>query len=249
MTKLKQRKLLSSLLAAVMVAASSLLVVGASDVQIRNGAGAGPKETYSEQLARIKKTGSAQQIQEAEAKIRFAEQASISPLIEERLIVYKLLTGVPHILQEQSNWCGPATLKQTLHYFNGTAPEQNVLAAEMIRNGITTDTMMCNKLNEYQNQRTYVKADVPSEAALVNLLAEGLKTYEAPVIAIVDTNARPNDFTYTAQHFLNVTGISTAKKSAYLIDPGTNEDGYATRWYETEKLYKIIEAHISEIIY
>lgn len=84
---------------------------------------------------------------------------------------------------------------------------------------------------------------------LVQYLAEGLDTYEAPVIAIVDTSAWGEDFTYQAQHFLNVTGISTVQQKAYLIDPGTNQSGYATRWYAMDRLYDIIENHCSRIIY
>ena len=84
---------------------------------------------------------------------------------------------------------------------------------------------------------------------LVQYLAEVLDTYEAAVIAIVDTSAWGEDFTYQAQHFLNVTGISTVQQKAYLIDPGTNQSGYATRWYAMDRLYDIIENHCSRLIY
>ncbi|WP_346428438.1 C39 family peptidase [Brevibacillus halotolerans] len=65
--------------------------------------------------------------------------------------------GIKGFEQETSYWCGPATVKQVLHYINGSSKSQKSYAKEL---GTTTDgtdfSLIDDVLNDNQSKNKYV---------------------------------------------------------------------------------------------
>ena len=129
-----------------------------------------------------------------------------------------LSLDVPTFKQERTYWCGPATVKQTVHFLsNGTnSPTQTQIAGYI---GTTTagssSTYMANWLASHGYYYYSVSTSSMTSRDLVNYSAADLGTYGMPPfggVAIATSNLRPSGATHgwmytTGGHFLNISEL------------------------------------------
>lgn len=158
----------------------------------------------------------------AEGKLRFmmmseAERtAATQATMTARGLVAVKICNVPHFRQERSDYCGPATTKQTIHYLTDGAisPTQTQLAGYIHwsdQNG-TSSTEMKNWLAK----QGYVYYNVPTGTMtirdIVNYVATGIDAYDYPCFGgIKVTQSQKNSgiwpYKTTDGHILNISGI------------------------------------------
>lgn len=72
--------------------------------------------------------------------------------------------NVPTYQQETNYWCGPASIKETLQFLNGSSLSQSQYASNMQTNSSdgTIVWKLTNELNNNQSKHTYIYEDVSS---------------------------------------------------------------------------------------
>ncbi len=86
------------------------------------------------------------------------KKASLKKMsMQSRIRTDSLNLGVNCFRQETGYWCGPANIKQVVHYYNGSSPSQSDLAKSM---GTTSSSgtyvyKMAQELNARQSRFTY----------------------------------------------------------------------------------------------
>nr|WP_258074456.1 C39 family peptidase [Brevibacillus laterosporus] len=99
--------------------------------------------------------------------------------------------GVKVFEQETNYWCGPATVKQVLHYINGNSKSQKSYAKKL---GTTTDgtdfSVIDNVLNDNQNKNKYVYTthDFDQKYKFLDKIEYGVE-HDYPVV--IDLSIRP----------------------------------------------------------
>lgn len=151
---------------------------------------------------------------------------------------------VPVFKQENNYYCGPATVKQVLHFLNGSSLSQKTYASEL---GTTTSgTNMVNipdvlnehrqndgpsysyrEFDEFKNWYPHVALDIMNER---------------PVIIDI-TSTKDNWLYATSGHFMCISGYddSTSTKYAWVTDPHPKH--YGTYKYKAEEVYTVNRAH------
>ncbi|MCI9456372.1 MAG: hypothetical protein HFE44_05250 [Oscillospiraceae bacterium] len=222
-----------------------------SGIQINDGAVAGERMSLEEQYRLIMANGSVKQKEEA---LLLYQQAK-SGFNGAPYAIGHWELSVTHCEQEKGTWCGPATLRQTLLYINGTARDQSYLAGKLETDKTikgTTDTMMLKQVNALQNEHAYYELDIPDKDTYLTTVYASLSS-DKPVIDIVDTSAAREIFSYDALHFLSISGISTKNDEVFIVDPAVEDirvDGHsrAKRWVEAEGMFNATFAHDCQAI-
>lgn len=129
--------------------------------------------------------------------------------------------SVPYCKQPNGHYCGPATTRQTLGYYNGLAntPNQDDIADALgvtaISGGVPNATVMRNYINANQKSVAYLEVTNPSLAAMQSWL-DGAQLRRCPIIlrmAAKDEGGgnRTGGWYYTTDgHYLNVSGQASA---------------------------------------
>ncbi len=163
-------------------------------------------------------------------------------------ITMKVLT-VPYFKQDNEYYCGPATAKQTITYFNGTAESQSEIWPQIKYidpNNEDSQATDGDKLRIYVNdkQDEHIYGLVyPSDATdmatdIFNDLNSG-----APMILWVKVTAGGNwKYNTVGGHFLNASGINTGGTLVQVTDPYieyANLPNYSTGkyWVTIEEAY------------
>ncbi|MDR2043335.1 MAG: C39 family peptidase [Clostridium sp.] len=162
------------------------------------------------------------------------------------------LCMVPVFTQETAYYCGPATVKQTLTYINGSAPSQSVIEGEI---GTTSAgsvlQYMLDYINEEQDENIYVIVHQPSEQAIQTMVYNAV-LHSAPAICRVAFSASFPDGSWkysTNGHYMNANGYSGYGAEILVTDPNIinvdpNETGYC--WVTLTELHAATQNHFAK---
>lgn len=161
--------------------------------------------------------------------------------------VYYVL-NVTTFEQENGYYCAPATVKQVIHFINGTSLSQATYASKLGTTSAGTDmTKIPSVLNQYVGSSwTYAYDSIGSQSNWTNVI-----TYNAsvgmPVILDINTSGI-SAFPYTTTgHFVNTSGVNIRVLSSgttskiRITDPYT--PGLGNIWYNTSTLYSANNNH------
>lgn len=161
--------------------------------------------------------------------------------------VYHVLY-VTEFEQENGYYCGPATVKQVIHYINGTSASQSTYANNL---GTTTaGTNMVNipgVLNKYVGSTyTYVYDNIGTQSNWCEVITYN-SSIDIPVILDIRTTGI-SAFPYTTSgHFVNTSGVDfrvlsgRVTSKVRITDPWT--PGLGNRWYSADNLYAANNNH------
>lgn len=132
--------------------------------------------------------------------------------------------NVANFKQETSYWCGPATVKQVVHFLNGSSQNQTFYAGKL---GTTTDGTDFSKipkvLNDYQTSNTYSYRSFDSNE-FVTWQSVMILTTDWGYPAVLDLKITPQNMPYyksnVAGHILNTSGYdarNTSDTSSYRV--------------------------------
>lgn len=156
--------------------------------------------------------------------------------------------SVPYYKQETSNYCGPATTKQTLQYINGTSLSQDEYADQIgaWSNSLGRYYKRSEKYNGYASATTRIVPYVNANQSRHSYMVAGKEKYNVsvddmkacincgmennyPIIFNIKvTGITPNTsasslnakWPYTTSgHFLNISGQYATGSAYYLTDP------------------------------
>lgn len=151
--------------------------------------------------------------------------------------------NVPHFNQENGHYCGPATVKQTIHYLKGSSLTQDKYAEKL---HTTTDGSVMENIPSVINSQVslavgYSKRSIGSKSNYRSSIYTAL-TQNRPVI--IDIKGYQSDgWRYdTNGHYLNIAGITSNATTDVIkvVDPN---DDKASRMYEFDVVYKVNNQH------
>ncbi|SCW77139.1 Peptidase_C39 like family protein [Paenibacillus tianmuensis] len=202
--------------------------------------------------------------------IKSPKQIQAEAIKEKELATYKLNRAsflaagsqkeiaVPSFKQETSYWCGPATTKQVLHFFNGSSLSQQDYAKQL---GTTKDGTDFSKvddvLNANQSKTTYIYKSFND-----NEFSDWKNTLEIDINAsyptVLDLKITPQNMPkYTAEvegHILNASGYDYVYGSApeiRLTDPfdqGNRGVTLGNVWHPMDGVWNANQAHFRKAI-
>ena len=150
--------------------------------------------------------------------------------------------NVKHFKQEEPFYCGPATVKQTLHYLTGKSYKQSDIASGLGTTGAGTDgTRIPDYINDRQKKAYYIISKTTKASKLRRRIYENIGITNKPPIARLRFEQGGNWRYSTKGHFLNVSGYTDNIKKVHLTDPNitiadkTNKTG---KYYVTFKAFQ-----------
>ncbi|WP_247900336.1 C39 family peptidase [Paenibacillus pabuli] len=166
--------------------------------------------------------------------------------------------AVPSYQQEKSYWCGPATTKQVLGFFNGSSSSQTTYAKEL---GTTTDgtdfSLVDDVINKYQTKNTYIYQSFTSSDYLTwkSAMILSIDWGNPAVLDLKITSANMPLYPRTVEgHILNTSGynvISENDKKLRLTDP-FDEGGRGVTlgnvWHPFDGVWGANQAHFRKAI-
>ncbi|TDQ41162.1 C39 family peptidase [Aureibacillus halotolerans] len=167
----------------------------------------------------------------------------------------KEILSVRGFEQETSYWCGPATVKQVLHYLNGSSDSQSDYADELgtTRDG-TVFSIVDNILNDNQNERTYRYYEYEEDDYLAWQIFM-IKSVDRGIPAVLDLKISPrtlpNYESTVAGHILNTSGYDAQgdlrdDPRIRLTDPfdqGNRGRTIGNRWYDMDSIFEANQDH------
>ena len=140
---------------------------------------------------------------------------------------------VPWFIQPNGYYCGPATVKQTIHFINGTSDTQANIAVALLTNEDGTDT---NKMCTYLNNNTECYYEVlwwwANASAFSDMVISNTDD-EVPIIGHVIISYA-GDWPYTTGgHYINYNGYSENGEVFAVTDP------FVDRFGDTDGKYTI----------
>lgn len=177
---------------------------------------------------------------------------------------YKSLT-VPLYKQDNGHYCGPATVKQTLHYINGTSKNQSDYAKLLGTTiaGSSFDAIL-NVVNANNSKHAYKLSSVNTSLSFSTWLSyvQSSLTKGRPCIIDINSNSYSSSWGYsTSGHFLNISGADVdviisrmgeqpdATASTLLVkitDP--HNVYYRTKWISASLTHQVNMAHFRKQI-
>ncbi|TVX88093.1 C39 family peptidase [Paenibacillus agilis] len=231
------------------------LLIGFSLVlpQLAFGAGTGDNPTPTldvptkEQI--LEKQRSKKLEEEYSSNIKARMSNSVGPLAngETRTI------SVTHFKQETGYWCGPATVKQVLHFLNGSSKTQGDYAKELGTTTAGTDfSLIDDILNKHIKTGLYTYQTYAADRFIAWQSRMILSVdFEKP--AVLDLKITPKELpNYTRNisgHILNVSGYDARdmnKAKIRLTDPfdeGGRGQTIGNKWYDMSGVWKANQAH------
>lgn len=159
--------------------------------------------------------------------------------------------AVPYFKQETSYWCGPATTKQTVHFFNGYSSSQSTIATAI---GTTTAGSVLSDMVKYVNSQqstiNYLIITAPSEE-LIQSIARYTITGNEPAIARLKIVKGGSWIYSSAGHYMNVTGYSNYGSSVRVTDPyigWINPSSNGSYYVTSNELYTATITHFAQQI-
>lgn len=125
-------------------------------------------------------------------------------ILSSKYLVYKL--NVPNFRQQNNYYCGPANVKQVLHYLNGTSLTQNQYASQL---GTTTSTYVYKIRDVLNNNSTQTYSYTLGNNYNVSSFTNLVKTRTSqgkPIILHARTNSLYMYNYNDLRHYLTVNG-------------------------------------------
>lgn len=173
----------------------------------------------------------------SEDRLKSQERLSYAFAVRTNFPSYTEL-DVPWFQQQNSYYCGPATVKQVLHYINGISLTQDQYAQAL---GTTTDgtdmTCIPSVLNASLNNETYAYDSIGTSATWLMIVRTSLYDNRPAILDIKTTNYTDGSdgFPYSSSgHFVNVSGYNGVSARVRITDPN---DPSGTHWYPVSVLY------------
>lgn len=130
--------------------------------------------------------------------------------------------NVQVINQRENNYCGPATVKQTLTYINGTAADLDTIANAIGTTDAGSDlasmVSYINKNIDYDTTSNYIIVSDPSEAQIQTIIEYGVLNGLPPVCRLKFDQG--GNWPYTTNgHFMNASGYRNYGGEIRVADP------------------------------
>lgn len=166
--------------------------------------------------------------------------------------------AVPSFEQETDYWCGPATTKQVLGYFNGTSSSQQTYATELGTSKAGTNfSLVDDVINDHQTDNTYVYRE---------FTASEYGTWKSAMILSIDwgnpavldlkiTSANMPLYPRTVEgHILNTSGYNAINENDMKIrltdpfDEGNRGVTLGNVWHPFDGVWNANQAHFRKAI-
>lgn len=159
--------------------------------------------------------------------------------------VYYALS-VPVFQQLNGYYCGPATVKQVVHFLNGSSSSQETYASQLGTTSAGTDMTRIASVLTNATGRKYLYTSIGSISTWSNYIEYGMRNKLPPVMDI-NTNS-VSAFPYRSSgHFVNASGMDTKSGSKVRItDP--YGPGLGNRWYQMSDVYNANNNHFRKAI-
>jgi hypothetical protein len=151
------------------------------------------------------------------------------------------ILNVPFFRQETASWCGPATAKQTVHFYNGFSDTQANIAKKVISpiNNEAGLELIVDYVNGQISSHKYFiyQHGVPFDGRVVNLtrdymrvllvqamsytpLVRSISVQNPPILALKFSGGNGNwHYTTNSGHYLNASGFSDNGNLIQVTDP------------------------------
>lgn len=175
------------------------------------------------------------------------EQQKLNILYRNRVAYPSGMTiAVTHFSQKNGHYCGPATVKQVVHWINGTSESQDYYAEELGTTSAGTNmTDIDDVLNDCIDEQHYVYSSIGTQTQWMDKIRSSIYNDRPAVLDINTIQLYKEDkFPYdTRGHFVNVSGYSTTQ--VRITDPN---DAAGNVWYDINVLYSANSAHFRQAI-
>lgn len=158
--------------------------------------------------------------------------------------------GVKVFTQENDHFCGPATVKQTLHYINGYSSSQDTIARAIGTNdrGSNLEPMV-DYINDHKDYgSTYVIISRPSKSKILRMVEYAVE-HKTPVVCRLRFE-RTGSWKYeTRGHFLNANGYNSYGDEILLTDPNIKNvrpSAGGSYWVTLQELYDATNDHFAQ---
>lgn len=134
--------------------------------------------------------------------------------------------------QIYSNYCGPASVKSSLMYLNGSSPTQDQIASGC---GTTSNGTYLANMVTYMNNRLTTTYYTPqyraTKSAMQNYLWSGIQYDDPPIIGFACSTSQGWRYN-SGGHFVLVNGARTDREEFNLADPGILYLGLTGSFYD-----------------
>ena len=160
---------------------------------------------------------------------------------------------VPTFQQEKNYYCGPATVKQTIHFLNGSSNSQSFYAGENDLNnsnklGTTsngTDMTRIAPVLRYYTGADYNYVSIGTYNNWCEQIIGALSTGLPPIIDINTKNVSAWPYS-TSGHFLNISGYSSNPYTISVRVTDPFEKGLGNHWYSGTVVYQANNNHFRQ---
>lgn len=176
------------------------------------------------------------------------EQQKMNVLYRNRVSYPSSITiSVTYFPQENKYYCGPATVKQVVHWINGSSNSQKWYADELgyVEGKGTDMTHIPGVLNDCIDEQYYVYSSIGTQTQWMDKIRSSIYNDRPAVLDINTIELYANkEFPYgTKGHFVNVSGYSSTQ--VRITDP---YDAAGNVWYDIDILYSANDAHFRQAI-
>lgn len=148
--------------------------------------------------------------------------------------------------QETVYYCGPATVKQVVHFLSGSSNTQSYYATQLGTTDEGTDMTVIPSVIKNATGISYAYEKIGTESAWFDKVFVSVMNAKP---AILDINTKSvSAFPYSSDgHFVNVSGYdATGTKQVRITDPYVY--GLGNRWYNASDLYTANSNHWRQAI-
>ncbi len=149
--------------------------------------------------------------------------------------------SVPSFRQETDWYCGPATVKQVVHYINGSSKSQDDYASMLKTTSSGTDMTAIPGVLKKETGYNYIYKEGATKnySDWLYQLQRSVDVSRPAIIDVQDSSGSVLPYT-TNGHFVNISGYST-NSELRITDPYS--PGLGNKWYSTSGIHKINDVH------
>ena len=148
--------------------------------------------------------------------------------------------------QETNYWCGPATVKQTINYMNGSSSSQKTYANQLGTSTSGTDmTSIPSVLNNNISSHRYSYMSIGSFSNYTNNICSALSSGTPIVIDIKATGQEGWPYS-TNGHYINISGIDSNSRHNLLMVTDPWYKALGNNWYDASLVYTVNNNHFRQ---
>lgn len=172
------------------------------------------------------------------------EQLSMG-LYSPRALDYNTLS-ITCFQQETNYWCGPATVKQVVHFLNGSSNSQAYYAEKLKTTEAGTDMTLIPGVIKAETGVEYAYDSIGTESSWFDKIFVSVMNSQPAILDINTMNV--SAFPYSVGgHLVNVSGYdATGTKQVRITDPFVK--GLGNRWYNATDLYTANSNHFRQAV-